>query len=98
MIKNRKAKKQEVFTGTAKVIAGVVKLMLNSSINITGNVVFLFPELWYNNKAAAAWMKNLYLYCRLVNGHREGMALYFKNIETGELMGFFQDGKATVSA
>lgn len=98
MIKNRKAKKQEVFTGTAKVIAGVTELIQRRAINITGNVVFLYPELWYNRETAAAWMKNLYLYCRLANNHPDGMALYFKNIETGELMGFFQDGTATVSA
>ncbi len=97
MLKDLKtAKEQSLMTGSAKAIESVTKLLQTKAINIKDNTVYLYPELWADEEKARIWMKNLHLYCRLTDNLPLGMTLYFKNIETGKLLGFYQDERATI--
>lgn len=95
LFKSKKTTASQRIQHAAKVVAGVDALIACTAIKIMDNVVYLHKELWYNEKHARSWMKNLYMYCKLAKT-TERDRLYFKNIETEEIMGYYHDETAVV--
>lgn len=79
----------------ARITASVAELEKNKTIRIVGNTVYLFRVLWPNKKIALSWIKNLYIVCAATRGHSKEQVLYFKDIETDDILGFYKDGAAT---
>jgi hypothetical protein len=96
LLKKKKPTPAENIQHVAKITASVKELLKNKVIKIVGNAIYLHPELWYNKSTAEAWIKNLYMYCCLHTNHSKSQPLYFKNIETEEIIGFYQDEKPKV--
>lgn len=81
---------------TAKIIANVRELEAKNLIRIEGDEVHLYPEIWKDKATALNWMKCLHLYCIMKKHFKESDPLYFKNINTGELIGSSKNKKASV--
>ena len=81
---------------TAKIIANVKELEEKNIIRISGNEVFLYPEIWKDKATALNWIKCLHLYCMMKKRFKESDALFFKHIETKAPIGAFKNKKATV--
>lgn len=76
----------------ATIFKGMEEMIEKGAIKIQGNTVSLFPELWQRNPEA--FMANTYRYLRLKLKRKEGIPVYFKDIETDKLIGKFLGGKA----
>jgi hypothetical protein len=72
---------------TAQIIANVKELESKNLVRIENNEVLLYPQIWKDKASALNWIKCLYLYCCIKKKIKDGNPLYFKNIETGELIG-----------
>jgi len=81
---------------TAKIIANVVALEEKNLIRISGQEVFLYPELWKDKISALNWMKCLHLYCMLKKRFKESDPLYFKHFSTEEPLGSYKNKKASL--
>lgn len=81
-----------------KVVEGFNFLIEKKAVSIIGNGVYLYPELWGSNpKTPPSWMENAYIYLRMKKDFPEGKTVYFKNIETGEIIGRYENGKAIIA-
>lgn len=72
---------------TAKIIANVKALASKNLIAFEDDTVFLYPSIWKDKISALNWIKCLYLYCCVKRNLKDGNPLYFKNIESKELIG-----------
>lgn len=74
------------------VFNGLNFLIDKKAVVIDGDTVRLYEELWGSDPAKiAAWKKNTYLYMRMKKNHPKGMPVFFKNIETGNDLGRYED-------
>ncbi|MFY0628579.1 MAG: hypothetical protein JXR07_19940 [Reichenbachiella sp.] len=74
-----------------KVVQGFNKLIEMKAIKIMGSTIFLHPELWGSTKEKQnAWMKNAYRFLRLEHKIKEGSPLYFKDIDSLQLIGKYE--------
>lgn len=75
----------------SKVIEGFNFLIEKKAVVIDRNTVYLYVDLWgEERKNADNWMKNAYIYMRMKLGFEEGQTVYFKDIETDELIGRYE--------
>lgn len=76
-----------------KVVEGFNFLLEKKAVEILPPTVRLYRELiGYKLPEMEAWMKNAYFYSRTKLDMESGAVLYFKDIETDEMIGSF-DGK-----
>lgn len=76
-----------------RVVLGFNFLLEKKAVEIDLPSLSLYRELIGTEpKEMESWMKNAYLYCRMKKGMAPGAVLFFKDIESGELIGSF-DGK-----
>lgn len=79
-----------------RVILGFNFLVEKGAVQIDLPSLSLYRELIGEDaKEMESWMKNAYLYCRLKKGMAEGAILFFKDIETEEVIGQY-DGKRAI--
>jgi hypothetical protein len=71
----------------AKILANVKGLLEKKLIQINGNVVSLYPQLWKDQEKAINWIKCLYIYCHLKKQIKAKEALYFEDINTKQKIG-----------
>lgn len=71
----------------SKILVTVKGLLEKQLIQINGNVVSLYPELWKDQAKAVNWIKCLYIYCNLKKHIKSKEALYFENIMTKQVIG-----------
>jgi len=71
----------------AKILANVKGLLEKKLIQISGNVVSLYPQLWKDKVKAINWIKCLYIYCNLKKHIKPKEALYFEDITTKQPIG-----------
>lgn len=81
---------------TAKIIANVKNLESKNLIQFNGDTILLYPQIWKDKPSAINWIKCLYIYCNLKKKLSNDNALYFKNIETMELIGTMINKRAKV--
>jgi hypothetical protein len=78
-----------------RVVLGFNFLLEKNAIIIDLPSLSLYRELiGTEQKEIETWMKNAYLYCRLKKGMAPGAVLFFKDIETAEVIGRFDGKKA----
>lgn len=88
---------------TAKIIANVKALESKNLVRLESATIYLHISLWTDNKnklyidekVAKNWIDCLFIYYK-VKKQFKSSALYFKNIETDELIGTFINKKAKV--
>lgn len=80
---------------TAQIIANVKALESKNLIRLENSTVYLNVNLWTDKKVAINWVDCLFIYYRVKKGFKNG-TLYFKNIETEELLGTCINKKAKV--
>lgn len=71
----------------AKILANVKGLLEKKMVQINGNVVSLYPQLWKDKQKAINWIKCLYIYCNLKKQIKPNEALYFQDITTKQSIG-----------
>ena len=82
-----------------RVVLGFNFLLEKNAITIDLPSMSLYRELiGADPKEMESWMKNAYLYCRLKKGMAPGAVLFFKDIETEEVIGRFDGKKAELSS
>jgi hypothetical protein len=81
---------------TAQIIANVVGLETKQLIKLTDDTVFLYPQLWKDKAIALNWIKCLHHYYIVKRKFRPSNSLYFKHMETEELLGTMLEKKAKV--
>ncbi len=80
---------------TAKIIANVNALENKNLIRLEEATVYLHISLWTDKKVAVNWIDCLLIYYK-VKKQFKNSTLYFKNIETEELIGTCIHKKAKV--
>ena len=87
---------------TAKIIANVKVLESKNLIRLESNTIYLHISLWtdknklyIDEKVALNWIDCLLIYYRIKKSFKDN-TLYFKNIETAELIGTCINKKAKV--
>lgn len=81
---------------TAQIIANVTALESKNVIRLESDTVFLYPQIWKDKIAAINWINCLHHYYCLKKQHKASATLYFKNIETEELIGTMINKKPKV--
>lgn len=71
----------------AKILANVKGLLEKKLIQINGNMISLYPQLWKDKDKAFNWIKCLYIYCNLKKLVKPKEALYFEDINTKQVIG-----------
>jgi hypothetical protein len=80
-----------------RVVLGFNYLTEKKAIVIALPSVNLYRELMgQNDKEIEVWMKNTYLYCRLKMGMAPGAILFFKDIETEDVIGSYNGKNAEI--
>lgn len=80
---------------TSKVLEGFNVLIEKKAVIVKDGVFFVFRELVpVDEKKRAAWIKNAYLYASLKLKYPENTTIYIKDIETGDVMGVYKNGRA----
>lgn len=80
-----------------RVVLGFNFLAEKGAIEIDLPSMSLYRELIGSEpKEMESWMKNAYLYCRLKKGMAPGAILFFKDMETGAVIGRFDGKKAEI--
>lgn len=82
---------------TSKIIENVIALEEKNLVRISGNDVFLHPELWKDRLTALNWIKCLHVYCTLKKRFKDNDPLYFRHLETEEIIGTYIKKKASLS-
>lgn len=78
-----------------RVVLGFNFLVEKGAIEIELPSLSLYRELIGSEpKEMESWMKNAYLYCRLKKGMAPGAILFFKDLESGAVIGRFDGKKA----
>lgn len=72
---------------TAKIIATVVALQNQGTIKLTDDTVYLKPSLWKDRLSALNWMSCLHVYFTLKKKMKPSQSLFFKDIDTEQLIG-----------
>lgn len=80
---------------TAQIIANVKALESKKLIRLEADTVYLSIGLWPNKKIASNWIDCLFIYYKIKKQFKS-QNLYFKNIETDELIGTCINKKAKV--
>lgn len=80
---------------TAQIIANVNALESKNLIRLEALTVYLHLSLWPDKKIALNWIDCMLIYYRVKKSFK-GTTLYFKNIETDELIGTCINKKAKV--
>ncbi len=81
---------------TAQIIANVTALESKNVIRLENDTVFLYPQIWKDKIAAINWINCLHHYYSLKKQLKSSAPLYFKNIETEELIGSVVNKKPKV--
>ncbi|WP_316767237.1 hypothetical protein [Pedobacter frigiditerrae] len=81
---------------TAQIIANVTALESKNVIRLESDTVFLYPQIWKDKIAAINWINCLHHYYCLKKQLKGSSPLYFKNIETEELIGTMINKKPKV--
>ncbi|TKC10343.1 hypothetical protein FA048_09130 [Pedobacter polaris] len=81
---------------TAKIIANVLELESKNLIRLEADTIFLYPQLWKDRISAINWINCLHHYYCLKKQLKSSQPLYFKNIETEELIGNMVNKKPKV--
>ncbi len=82
---------------TAQIIANVKALESKNLIRLEEITIYLHISLWTDKKIAVNWIDCLLIYYRVKKSFK-GNTLYFKNIDTEELIGTCINKKAKVYA
>lgn len=77
----------------AKIIANVTALQSQGTIKLTDDTVYLSTSLWKDRLSALNWISCLHAYYTLKKNMKPSAPLYFKNIETDELIGAISNKK-----
>ncbi len=80
---------------TAKIIANVKILEEKNLIRLESDTIYVHFSLWTDKKVALNWIDCLLIYYRVKKSFK-GNTLYFKNIESEELIGTCINRKAKV--
>lgn len=80
----------------AEIISNVKELEEKEMVRIMGNEVYLESGLWRNQLHALNWINCLHIYCCLKLRFKEKDPLYFKDINTAEPIGAYENKKAKV--
>ena len=91
LAKNRAAR---ITHHMASVIIAIDKLVALKGIKITGNTVFIYREILEATPDQAAYVKNLFLYCRTKKLLNADQTLYVKDIEANTILGQYTNEKA----
>ncbi|WP_439473836.1 hypothetical protein [Algoriphagus formosus] len=79
-----------------RVVLGFNFLVDKKAVEIDLPSLSLYRELIGTEpKEMESWMKNAYLYCRMKKGMAPGAVLFFKDIESGVVIGQY-DGKRAI--
>ncbi|MEX2566633.1 MAG: hypothetical protein WD431_11870 [Cyclobacteriaceae bacterium] len=79
----------------SKVLDGFNALIEKGALMVNDEVFFIYRELVpLDEEKRRAWIKNAYLYARLKLKYPENTTIYIKDIETGDVMGVYKDGRA----
>ncbi len=78
---------------TAQIIANVAALEGKNLIRLENTTVYLAISLWSDKTVALNWIDCLFIYYKVKKQFKNG-TLYFKNIETDELIGTCINKKA----
>lgn len=81
------ATKPNLAQQTAKIIANIKELESKNVIRLEPDTVFLYPQIWKDKIAAINWINCLHHYYCLKKQFKSMQTLYFKHIETEELIG-----------
>lgn len=81
---------------TAQIITNVTALESKNVIRLETDTVFLYPQIWRDKIAAINWINCLHHYYCLKKQLKNSAPLYFKNIETNELIGSMINKKPKV--
>lgn len=71
---------------TAQIIANIKILEEKNLVRLADFTIYLHVSLWTDKKVAINWIECLYIYYKVKRGFKTG-ALYFKNIQTDEIIG-----------
>lgn len=81
---------------TAQIIANVMSLEEKNLINLTDDTVYLHPTLWKDKLSASNWINCLHRYYVVKRKVKPSAPLYFKAIDTLELIGSIIEKKPKV--
>jgi len=81
---------------TAQIIANVIALEEKNLIRLAEDTIYLYPQIWKDKAAAINWINCLHHYYCLKRRYKSVAILYFKNIETDELIGTIINKKPKV--
>lgn len=81
------ASKPNLAQQTAKIIANVKELEIKSLIRLEADTVYLYPQIWKDKISAINWVNCLHHYYCLKRQFKGSQSLYFKHLETEELLG-----------
>lgn len=81
---------------TALIMANVKELESKNLIRLEADTVFLYPQIWKDKISALNWINCLHHYYSLKKQLKSTQALYFKHIETEELIGSIINKKPKV--
>jgi hypothetical protein len=90
------ANKPNLAKQVAQIIANVNALDSKNLIKLENETVFLYPEIWKSKTIAINWINCLHHYYCIKKQHKASAPLYFKNIETEELIGAIVNKKPKI--
>jgi len=91
LVKKRAAK---VAFQMAEVVDAVDKLIELKAAKIELGAFYIYPEILQAAHDRKAYVKNVFMYCRLKEILSPGQVLYIKNIETGVIIAQYINEKA----
>jgi hypothetical protein len=80
---------------TGQIIANIKALEEKNLVRIVDFTIYLHVSLWTDKKVALNWIECLYIYYKVKRGFKIG-TLYFKNIQTEEIIGTWINKKPKV--
>lgn len=81
---------------TAQIIANVNQLLEKNIIRLEDDTVYLYPKIWKDKTTALNWLSCLHHYYCIKRKFKPSATLYFKDIESDELIGTVINKKAKV--
>ena len=70
-----------------QIIANVIQLQEKELIKLEEDTVYLYPKIWKDRPTAVNWLSCLHHYYCIKRKFKPSNTLYFKDIETQELVG-----------
>lgn len=80
----------------AAVVDAVEALIDKKAIKIELGAVFIYQEILQAATSKEAYVKNLFLYCRLKNILKADQVMYVKNIESGQIIAQYINEKSLI--